>query len=358
MPRLYNIDVLPMGYSNIGNTRLENCNILRYNVILSGIMSNIKYLDGFQFKNYVRLVKIILRGLSIIKLRHFVENILFSIVARKINGYDTVIAYEEGACTFFTSKIKAQNKIAWIHCDYNKYLENIKCKNEYRIYKKYHKIVCVSNFTLNNFLNIYPDFKNKSVCIYNTINKDLIIRASQEKIEDIPISTDRKILLSIGRIVPVKQFSLIPEIISKITSNNFTWYLIGDIDDSSEFKILKEKLLIFNINEDKFIYLGHKDNPYPYIKCSDILISLSRSEACPYVVNEAKILKVPVISNNYPSAYEFIINGHDGIICSLEDMPTQLDMILTDKLKLNTLKSHLMTLEYNNSLIQKIIDII
>ena len=51
----------------------------------------------------------------------------------------------------------------------------------------------------------------------------------------------------------------------------------------------------------------------------------SSYEACPRVVAEAHILKVPVISADYSSASEFVHHGVDGFIGTIDE---QKDLII------------------------------
>ena len=53
---------------------------------------------------------------------------------------------------------------------------------------------------------------------------------------------------------------------------------------------------------------------------SDLYVCTSWSESYPMVVNEAKALLIPVVSNNFPSAAESIHNGIDGVICTMDEM--------------------------------------
>lgn len=67
---------------------------------------------------------------------------------------------------------------------------------------------------------------------------------------------------------------------------------------------------------DMLILLGHVDNPYPYIKKCDIFILPSKYEGMPITVEEAKLLRKPIVCTNYLSATEQLDNGRYGEICS------------------------------------------
>ena len=53
------------------------------------------------------------------------------------------------------------------------------------------------------------------------------------------------------------------------------------------------------------------------------------------IFNEAKILNLPVVTNNFGSAHEFIVEGQDGQICSLTVMADVIDNIIRTQKRFN-----------------------
>lgn len=351
----YDIDVLPMGYSDSDNVSLSNCSILKDNFILTSISAIFSQTKNYKHRNKLRITKTILSILGKIGIRTKIENWLFKYTAKKYSNYDIVVAYQEGLCTHFVQYIKTPNKIAWIHCDYASWKKADKW-NEEHIYKNYQKIVCVSKFTLENFQKIYPSLNEYCTYIHNILDKKYIKESACINYDDCNYDKDIVKLISIGRINPVKQFHLIPQIISKILENgtqNFKWILIGGGEDTETFNNIQREIKKYNIDNNHFVFIGSKFNPYPYIKNSDILVSTSSSEACPFVVNEARVLGIPVVSNCYPSIYEFINDGKNGRICTIEEMPNVLSDIIADKEKLTLLKQETINDDYDNDTIIK-----
>ena len=74
--------------------------------------------------------------------------------------------------------------------------------------------------------------------------------------------------------------------------------------------------------------IGSRINPYPYIQSADALVIPSSYEACPRVVAEAHILKVPVISADYSSAAEFVHHGKDGFVAPLENLKDYIALMI------------------------------
>lgn len=350
-----NVSVLPTGFSSDNIVDLKNCNILQTDFILNVISGVFSETRGYKYRTLLFVSKILLRFLAFCKLRKIVENLLLKSRAYKYSDYDVVVAFQEGACTNFVSKMSVEKKIAWIHCDYKEYYYLHK-QNEYKIYSTFDSIVSVSDYTKHNFDVIYPSLKERSDYVYNYLDINYIKKLSSLKVDESDILDNRFLIISIGRIHNVKQFSRIPLIIHQMLENgvsSFKWILLGPNDDQEEYDRLQEDLVKYNIGKEHFEYLGSKMNPYSYLKHANLLVSLSKSEACPFVVNEARVLEVPVVSNNYPSIYEFIESGKNGEICTLNKMSNVLSDLISDVTKYNKLKDYMIGHPYDNKMVMR-----
>lgn len=279
-----------------------------------------------------------------------ISPILFKYYARKLdNGkYDFVIAFQEGQATRFVSFFNHGFKIAWVRSEYSRFVKLVN-KNYSNIYEKYDRIVSVSKASLNSFLSELPQYKDISVVQYNFLNDERIIALSEEAIERIETS-DLFTIISVGRIDPVKNFSKIPEVANYLTKKGleFRWLILGGVAVKKEYELLENNKRSFET--DNVIILGNKSNPYPYIKKSNLLVCMSSSETFNNTLTEAKILGVPVVTTDYPCAYESINNGEEGIICPIEDIKEVIYKLMLDVDNLYShLKCNLKNYKYNNS---------
>ena len=261
-------------------------------------------------------------------------------------AYDTVIACEEGLTSELVSLIPASNRIAWVRCDYKKYFESYGRRKEY-FYKAYRHIVCVSEQTTKNFVDVYPEWADRVVCIYNPQDSGLIIANAGNDDHDTRFKTDKTVILSMGRLGSVKRFTHIPSIARQLKEKglDFVWYIVGD----GKEKAAIENNINQNGMEDCVIMLGAKSNPHFYIKRADLYVCLSSSEACPRVVNEAKILGTPVVSTVFPTIYEYLEDGVNGRIVPLERMADAIAEMLSDKEMYNRIKQEIEGFEFDNS---------
>lgn len=309
---------------------VQNPELKKY-IIMSGNLMQLWFLN---IANASLLAKILMLPIKIIKNTPWLGNRINTMIAKHIakrtekkEQYDTVISFAENTVPELVQHFKNENKIVWIHCDYGNRIK----REEEHIFSKYRKIVCVSKFTRDSFAKRYPSLADRTVYIYNVCSINSIMAKSKETIDDMLFDTSAFTILSIGRIAPVKRFHEIPAIARRLkdTGCTFKWYIMGggSAEDTDKIKTAIENCGV----KDEVIMLGAKANPYPYLKRADMLVSTSESEACPMIFNEAKILGTPIVSANFGSAHEFIKQGVDGYISSIEEMHNIIGRLIENK---------------------------
>lgn len=243
------------------------------------------------------------------------------------HGFDTVIACQESLTSRLVSYSSCANKIAWVRCDYNRIFERNRYKKE-SFYNSYNSIVCVAEETYKHFIAIYPECEAQTYCISNPQDSDFLIGRAQQQENESRFDNSKFTIISVGRLDPVKRFEHIAYIAKQLVElgRDFRWYIIGDGPERDK---IKQSIIQNNVG-DCVIMLGAKTNPHYYIKNSDLYVCLSLSEACPRVINEAKVLHTPVISTDFDTAHEFIESENNGIICKIEDMANNIHRMMTD----------------------------
>lgn len=72
-----------------------------------------------------------------------------------------------------------------------------------------------------------------------------------------------------------------------------------------EVKLVYENIKRFHVT-DEVLLLGEQDNPYKYLKHSDIFVLTSLYESYPTVINEARVLNIPIVSVNIEPIFEML----------------------------------------------------
>lgn len=270
--------------------------------------------------------------------------------------YDTIVAYQEGPATQFVSYVKnVKQKIAWIHCDYNDWSDEKQRKKDESVYFSFKNIVCVSETARQSFCKVFPQYKDKSISVYNTLNCEKIINMSFKEVS-LPAKNGKRFsIISVGRLSEVKQFDKIPSIVKSMgneIANKICWYIIGA---GSQKEYIEKEIRLYHL-EDTVIMLGAKDNPYPYFKSADLYVCTSDSESFSYTIFESKILHTPVLSNNFPVAYE-VLDKNCGWVCPIDEMPSLLSDIINDNMGIysQVIKS-IKNYNYDNKNIIKIVE--
>ena len=232
--------------------------------------------------------------------------------------FDIQIAFLEGPITRIFKYGKKIKKIAWIHNDISKVFgNNLKSKIKLYIdkinYKKYDKLVFVSNDNKEKFNNLFglKYFKNKEEVIYNYIDKNRILSLSEKKIEENIIDKTYPSIIVVARLVKQKAIDRLIRVHKKLIDEKIDHkiYIIGEGPEKEELQELIKKLDVKN----SFILIGKKQNPYPYIKKADFFALLSYFEGYPMCIEEAKILNKNIIITNTASK-EVVINYSNKVI--------------------------------------------
>jgi len=247
---------------------------------------------------------------------------------------------------YIAKKVKAKIKIAWIHTDYTRIAVN-EMKDE-KIWSVFDKIAAVSDECGKAFLSVYPLLKDKVITIENILSADFVRRQAEEFVpEGIKNNAGIK-LLSIGRFCYAKAFDFAADICKNLIDKglDIKWYIIGF---GSDEKIIKDKIQQLDL-EGRFIILGKKNNPYPYIKACDIYIQPSRYEGKAVTVREAQMLGKPVIITAFKTAASQVRSGFDGIISPMdeESVSNCIVRLINDKTLRNLLSSNSFASDYSN----------
>ena len=209
---------------------------------------------------------------------------------------------------FIAKKIKAYQKIAWIHTDYSAIAVN--AEDELPVWAEYDNIVAISEAVKDSFIKVFPSLKEKVTVIPNITSESLL--RSEAEVETVKEYDKSHInIVSIGRICFAKNFEIIPSVASILRDRGlkFIWHIIGPGDDSAIRKEIER-----TGTADVVKIHGPKANPYPYTANADIYVQPSRYEGKCVAVEEAKILHTPVVLTPYPTAVTQIEDGVTGLI--------------------------------------------
>lgn len=228
--------------------------------------------------------------------------------------YDTVIAFYEGLPTYWiaNAKLKKGKKIAWLHTSTQLSQQGksfLELEKQHKYYTEFEKIVAVSQGVADSFTTLF-NLKDKVTVIYNPINSQTIIEKS---LLPSPIKkTTDPTFVSVGRMTEAKGYDRWLRILLKLKNKGYKFqsWIIGGGDRDKYEAFVKDNHLT-----DYIIFLGHQDNPYPYIQQADWIACPSLVEGLSTVVLESLILKKAIITTDCPGMKELLGENQYGIVC-------------------------------------------
>ena len=235
-------------------------------------------------------------------------------VAVDLPEYDAAIGYLEGKPNFFVADcVKAKVKIAYIHSDYRK-LEMDKKLDE-KIFEKFDYVVGVSDKCADILREEFPDLKEKIRAVENITSPEVLRKMAEESAAEYE-NANSKVLLTIGRIAPPKGYDIAVDAAEILTENgaDFKWFAIGKGELQAEIEQkIKEKNL-----EDKFILLGERANPYPYINGCDIYVQPSYYEGKSIAIDEAKCFAKPIVATRFTTVLDQLADGETALLAEID----------------------------------------
>lgn len=247
-----------------------------------------------------------------------IEKLLWRVMADGVpplkETYDLAVAYLEGGATYYVQRhVKAAQKDAFIHVDYDQagYFRGL----DQGCYDAYNRIFAVSEEVKDGFLRVYPEYRKKTDLFYNQINQNEI-RILARKPGGFADHYTGKRILTVGRLTEQKAYEIALEAMSLLKKNGckVRWYVLGE---GKQREKLQKQIHQLGLEND-FILLGAVKNPYPYYVQCDLYVHATRFEGKSIAVQEAQTLGCAILVSDTSGNREQVKDGYDGERCSLD----------------------------------------
>ena len=259
-----------------------------------------------------RLKTKVLNKIKILVYYHCSPGLFYKLFVRK--KFDVAIAFIEGYATRIVSGAPdTVKRIAWLHTELaTNHWTGIAFRSrneERRCYNRFCKVICVSKEVKRQVDELY-DLSSRTKVIYNPVDKERIIRLSQELIQDKPdLAEGKKLIVSIGRLEKEKGYDRLIKVAERLQKEGFRFdlWIMGKGS-------LYDTLASMAATTDSVRLIGYKANPYPYIKICDFYVCSSLAEGYNTAVTEALVLGKPVVSTDCSGARELLGDSEYGIV--------------------------------------------
>ena len=265
-----------------------------------------------------------------------------------VSEYDLAVAYAgpmDFISFFVINKIKAKKKIQWIHFDITKIGFNVNFA--VKLYRKFDKLFIVSNEGKEKLIKLMPQYKNKIETFKNVIPAQQIIKLAEDGkgFED---DFQGIRILTVGRLSKEKGQDLTINVCARLIEAGYSvrWYCIGEGGSRKDY----EDLIRLRGLQNKYILLGSKANPYPFMKQCDIYVQSSRHEGYCITLAEAKCFDNPIISTDVTGANEHITHEETGLIVKFfeDEMFAAIERLLNEEFLSSYIKNNLKKIKNYN----------
>lgn len=229
--------------------------------------------------------------------------------------YDIAYGGQEGCTNYYIiDKVKAKRKILWIHSDYEKlkYVDDFDCT----YFKRASVVATMSPKARDILQKHFPESADHIWFLENITNGSMIRKMAAEEIDDNRFKLVEGLnLVSVGRLSLPKNFGRAVRVASVLKKRGvvFHWTIVGEGPLRNTLESQAKELGV----DDVVSFIGLRSNPYQYVSKSDILVVTSDYEGRSIAIDEAQVLGIPVITTNYPTAKDAVVDGETGLICDM-----------------------------------------
>ena len=210
------------------------------------------------------------------------------------------------------------------------------------LYQRADVIVCNSYGTQNDLEKIIS--KINSCVIYNPVLSENLNYLANKKVDDYIFDDNFTYLITVSRISNEKNIQEMISIVSQLSSDiNFKLLIIGDGENLDNLKKYVNTTCISN----KINFLGYKNNPYKYLKKSDIYLSTAEFEGLGNSLIEALYFRLSVVAYDSPGGISEVLgDGKYGYLITKGDQIEFLNVLENlildnDKCTSNGIDNHL-----------------
>lgn len=193
-------------------------------------------------------------------------------------------------------------------------------------YSKADEIIAISKGVKNDLITFSKIPERKVKVIYNPLPIRDIQYKSTKECKIINDQDKAFNIISIGRLTEQKDYPTLLKAF-KIVSEyyNVNLYILGEGNEYHNLIELRKELRL----QDKVHFLGFQENPYAFLKNSNLFILSSKWEGFGLVIVEALATGTPVIATNADGAPEEILEGGKyGILTRVGDVESMADYIV------------------------------
>lgn len=257
------------------------------------------------------------KNVFIRKIKNFIKQQKFKKKYHNKFDFSACFATYSMPCSYI-ARIASKNSALWVHNNYLDFYNND--SNRFKKFfmdlhvDEFKKIVFVSKYDKLVFNSKFPELTSKTSTCNNLIDYKKILNLADEKISDLKES-EITTFVNIGRQdEKQKRLSRIINASKRLREDGYKFRVvfIGDGPAHGQYINMCKGM-------QNMIFLGSKNNPYPYLKMGDAFLMSSEFEGFPVVWIEAKILHKMIITTKVSDWKSDIVEAGAGIAVDISE---------------------------------------
>ncbi len=227
--------------------------------------------------------------------------------------YDAAVAFSGSEVQYYVADcVTAKRKIVFVHNDYR--TANYSAADDAPYFARMDDIVSISEKCVEVLREVFPQDQDRMQYLEN-ITSSAVVRARAQAFDPPEYGREGLQILSIGRLWSQKGFELAIDAAALLKARGlkYHWYVVGEGPLRPE---LEKQIAERGVTEE-FRLLGTRSNPYPHIRCCDMLVQPSRYEGKSVVLDETKMLCKPIVATAYPTVADQVQDGMEGLVVPL-----------------------------------------
>lgn len=237
-------------------------------------------------------------------------------LGRENRVYDVAIAYAtEYLCQAYVLEgVAANRKLSVVHIDFAREAHNGKLIRAYEdIFARVDAVAAVSDTARISLTELFPRSAGKVTTVRNIVSSAAIARLAGEEIPPLAAGGQTGIVTVAG-FGAEKGVDLALAALRILIAAGYAvkWYFIGDGETRQDC----ERYAAAAGLGGSAVFLGTRDNPYPYVRAADLYVQPSRSESYCLAVDEALILRRPVVATDIPAFRARLTDGENALLAA------------------------------------------
>ena len=185
-----------------------------------------------------------------------------------------------------------------------------------KTYSRAPAVICNSKAAYDEMIEMGID-ESKCAVIYNAVDVERIATLASESIDDPWITSGTPLIISVGSLTPRKDMVTLLRAFAIVrAARTCNLLILGEGPEHESLRVLARELGV----AESVRLPGFMANPFPWIARARVLVSASRAEGCPNVIQQALACGTPVVATDCPGGTaEILENGRWGRLVPMGD---------------------------------------